>query len=357
MNGGIYMNIAEIDKNFKVETKLPFDDIVFYNAESSPFRIHGIFKENGLFRRIPEEVANRVNEGVVRLHTNTAGGRVRFVTDSKYVAIQVKMPYVVRLPHNPMTSTSGFDIYVKKDGVDTYYKTFVPPFDMKMGYESSVTFPSAEKREITIHFPLYNDVSSLHIGLQKTANVWPATDYDYDLPIVYYGSSITQGGCASRPGNSYQAMLSCWLNVDHVNLGFSGSGKAEDAMAEYVKNLKMSIFVYDYDHNAPTLEHLEATHEKMFRTVREAQPDLPIVMMSRPKYELLLIEGKRLDVIRRTYQNALDAGDRNVYLVEGRTLMAIAENNGTVDDCHPNDLGFFSMAKALEGVLKNILKK
>ena len=116
-----------------------------------------------------------------------------------------------------------------------------------------------------------------------------------------------------------------------------------------------SAFVLDYDHNAETPEDLAATHEPFFRTVRQAQPTLPVVMLSRPKYILTPEEEQRRQIVRRTYENALASGDHNVYFLDGPALMALAENEGTVDNCHPNDLGFYSMAAALFPVLSRIL--
>ena len=118
-------------------------------------------------------------------------------------------------------------------------------------------------------------------------------------------------------------------------------------MIDYVKNLDMSVFVYDYDHNAPTLEHLEATPEKMFKAIRSMHPDIPILMMTRPKFYLNDDEEKRLEIVRKTYQNALNNGDKNVYFIEGPELMKFAGDEGTVDGCHPTDLGFYSMAKVM----------
>ena len=349
------MKISDIDPNFKVETTLPYTDVCYRNCEEAPFQIYGIFKENGKFRRMPEDVAKSVSEIVYALHANTAGGRIRFQTDREYVAILAKMPAVGKMPHFAFTGSIGFDLYVKMDGMETYYNSFIPPFDIKDGFESHVVFPDRSMREITINFPLYSDVSDLYIGLQETAALLPATPYKYTLPVVYYGSSITQGGCASRPGSSYQAILSRELDTDYRNLGFSGGAKAEDTIIEYIKNQQMSVFVYDYDHNAPTVEHLRDTHEKMFRAIRAAQPELPIIMMSRPRYYLNDEAKARLEIIKTTYQNAVNRGDKNVYLIDGPTLMAIAQNEGTVDNCHPNDLGFYSMAKAVAPVLKKLL--
>ena len=116
----------------------------------------------------------------------------------------------------------------------------------------------------------------------------------------------------------------------------------------------MSVFVFDYDHNSPNTEHLAATHEKAFAEIRKQNPDLPIIIMSRPKYYLTKEEKARLNIIKTTYTNALEKGDKNVYFLDGKALMKMARDNGTVDNCHPNDLGFYSIAQALTTVFKKI---
>ncbi len=344
-------NISLIDSNFKVETDLDIKDIKFYDIKQAPFKIYGVFHESGKFRRIPEAVAKSVNDGVHALHANTAGGRVRFKTDSPYIAIHAKMPSVGKMPHFALTGSAGFDLYVGNN----YTATFVPPFNIEDGYESVVHFAFAGMREVTINFPLYSDVAELYIGLSETAKVCEPEPYKTEKTIVYYGSSITQGGCASRPGNSYESIISRSFDADYINLGFSGSARGEDEIADYISKLDMSVFVYDYDHNAPTAEHLKNTHEKMFNKIRAVHPDLPVVFMSRPKYHLTEDEKLRLEIIKDTYNNALKNGDKNVYLLDGRALMSLAGDEGTVDNCHPNDLGFMSMAKAVGAVLAKII--
>ena len=345
-------DISQVDRNFVVETELNLPDVKFYDVKESSFKIYGVFYENGKFRRMPQAVAAQVNEGVFLLHANAAGGRVRFKTDSPYVAIRTKLWNVTKAPHIALTGSAGFDLYVS----DSYIKNFMPPLTINGGYESVVELGTSEMREITINFPLYSEVTELHIGISENASVYEPSPYRPEKPIVYYGSSITQGACASRPGNCYQNIIARRLHTDYINLGFSGSARAEDVMADYIKHLDMSVFVYDYDYNAPTVEHLERTHEKMFNAIRTAHPDLPVVMMSRPTYYLTDKEEARLAIIKKTYQNAKDKGDTNVYLIEGRELMAMAGNDGTVDGVHPTDLGFMSMANALGDVLEKILQ-
>ena len=344
------LDISVIDPNFKVETKIQEEDIRFYDVLQPPFSVHGVFYQDGKFRRIPEAVAKTVNAGVLSRHANTAGGRIRFQTDSPYVAIYAKMDGITRMSHFAFTGSAGFDLYVK----DRYQGTFVPPLDMQDGYESIIKFPAAEMREITINMPLYSNVCKLYVGLQAGAEILPPQAYAYPGPIVYYGSSITQGGCASRPGNAYQNIIARRFGADYVNLGFSGSAKGEQEMAEYIRELDMSLFVYDYDFNAPTAEHLQNTHEGFYLTVRQAHPDIPVVMLSRPKPYLTAEEACRQEIVKTTYQNAKDRGE-NVYFISGQDLMQYAGDGGTVDGVHPNDLGFASMARVLGDLLETIL--
>ena len=348
------MDFSQIDKNFAVQTKIDRTGLHFYDVEQAPFRVYGVKMENGRYRRLPEDVARSVSEGVTLLHTHTTGGRVRFVTDSPRIAVHAAMGGVEHSPHFAFTGKCGFDIY--QDGV--YRKTFLPPVDMKDGFESVIETRLTKKAEIVIHFPLYASVKRLYIGIEEGSALETASDYALKAPVVYYGSSITQGGCASRPGNSYQNIQSRLLDFDHINLGFSGNAKAEDAIADYIAGLDMSAFVYDYDHNAPTTEHLEKTHEKMFKRIRAAHPMLPILILPRPKYYLSSDEPERLEIIKRTYDNAVAAGDQNVYFVDGHDFYtAHGKRDCLVDHTHPNDLGMWCMAKGIEPQLQAVLEK
>lgn len=324
------------------------NELFFLSIEEELFSIHGVFKENGEYRRLPENVAKSISEGIYLRHTNTAGGRVRFRTNSKIIAIKAIMNHIYKMPHFTFCGSNGFDLYSN----DIYSGTFIPDLNITNGYESSIQLSDCDIKDITINFPLYCNVMDLYIGIEKDAYIEKPKVYSHSKPIVFYGSSITQGGCASRPGNTYPSILSRNLDCDYINLGFSSSAKAEDEMVNYIKDLEMSVFVMDYDHNAPNVEYLEKTHEKMFRKIRDRNPNLPIIMMSRPKYYLNDDDKKRLEVVKKTYQNAILEGDTNVYFLDGKSLMRIAKDNGTVDNCHPNDLGFYSIANAIEEVFK-----
>ncbi len=354
------INAENIDSNFKIETAIQREGLTFFDAKRAPIELYGVFHDGKLYRRIPEALAKSISENIEYLSENTAGGRVRFLTDSPYVAIKAVLPSQAKWSHMPRTAEFGFDMYVTQDKESKWVKTFVPPVSFNGEYESVHDFiGEPEMRLITINFPLYNPLHELYIGLKEGAALLAPSEYTISKPIVYYGSSITQGGCASRPGTSYQAFISRRYDADYINLGFSGNGRGEPCMAEYIAGIDMSLFVYDYDHNAPTVEHYRQTHEPFFKIIREKHPELPIVIMTRPKAKHLLntAELERLDIARETYDNARAAGDKNVYFVPGYELVDSVGYDGTVDGTHLTDLGFFFIAERLVLTLDEIFQR
>ena len=353
--------ISKIDKNFNIQTKLDKSDIKYYDLKCGKFEIYGLYKpyEVDGYCRMDRNVASAVSEGVASLNICTAGGRIRFKTNSKYVAIYRNLVFFKegggKLPHMPAVGSSGYDIYLVENGQQIFYRSFIPEYNFNETFEQVIDFEDDSEKDIIIHMPLYNGCSSMYIGLQENAYIKESSGYKKASPMLFYGSSITQGGCASRPGNAYTNMLSRIFNIDHINLGFAGNAKGEDEIAEYVSNIDCSIFVYDYDHNAPNAEHLKNTHEKMFLKFREKHPDTPVIFMSMPlthgrKYK----ENERTKVIKETYNNAINRGDKNVYFIDGRDLfMHCGGSDCTVDRTHPSDLGFFSMAKCVADVIND----
>ena len=147
------------------------------------------------------------------------------------------------------------------------------------------------------------------------------------------------------------------LDMNFINLGFGGLAKGEAAMAEYIASLDMAAFVYDYDFNAPTVEHLTATHEPFFKIIREKNPTLPIIMFSRPcSFRTGEADtAARFAVVKQTYDNAKAAGDENVYILNGLDFFPEYGPECTVDGTHPNDFGYRFMAEKISATLKKIL--
>ncbi len=357
---GTVMDISKIDTNFVVNASFDTSALDIYDILEKPFSIHGLMlpkDKNDVFKRLPLEVAQEVSDKVAALHAHTSGGRVRFKTNSSSVAIFAKMRGIGRMPHFAFTGSAGFDMYVN----GRFFKTeFPPPTSGMGGYSSIKVLGNREEKSIEINFPLYSEVIELLIGLDKGATVSAPDKYRYDTPILYYGSSITQGACASRPGNIYQAVISRRFNVDFWNLGFSGAARAEQRIVDYISEQPMKIFVYDYDHNAPNPEYLEKTHKPMFDAIRAKNPTLPVVMVTRPMFHADGDTLRRAAIVRNTYETALKDGDENVYFVDGMKMMRAfdEENDGPlVDAWHPNDYGFALMAKAIGDVVGEIINK
>ena len=342
-------DIAKIDKNFVIHATIEKEGLSFYNALSAPFVINGLMYDGERFHRIPWDVSKQVSERVDMLNDKTAGGRIRFRTDSREIAIIVKYKEVCKCSHWAFAGTIGFDLYAD----NVYVNTYLPGTKIVDELESKLKVgDDARMREIVINFPLYSSVCEVLIGLETGARIDAPTPYVNEKPVVYYGSSITQGGCCSRPGTCYQGHITREFNIDYINLGWAGAAKAEDAMIDYVKGLDMSMFVYDYDHNASEIEDLIRTHEKMFMAVRGEHPDIPIIIMSRPKTNRTEDDQTRLEIIKGTYERAKARGDELVYFLDGDDLTALCGNEGTVDNCHPTDFGFASMAHALIKLIK-----
>ena len=335
--------------------------LTFRDVRNAPFRLYGLYRPETepRFHRLPDEVARATSEGVAGLQYNTAGGRVRFRTDSKRVAIAARVADVYLRPHLTLLNGSGFDLYEKADGAEQYVHSYLPStdrFDLVCGVR---TFETTQMREFTLNFPLYGGVDRLEIGVESDARLEAPTPYTRALPIVYYGSSITQGACASRPGTCYEAWISRALDCDYINLGFSGNAKAEPILVNYMAGLEMSAFVCDYDHNAPDVAHLRATHAAMYRTIRAAHPDIPYLMLTKPDYKFRLGDyDDRREVVMETFRMARADGDRNVYFIDGASLFGGAGRaDCTADGCHPTDLGFYRMANTIVPVLQAALRR
>lgn len=349
------MEIEKIDKNFLV-CSFEDEDTCWYDAGGYPFNIYGVIEENGAFRRLPSQVSDNVNDGVKYLAANAAGGRVRFSTDSPYIAIKAELYSIGKMPHFTLCGSAGFDLYRDDSDYPEYAGSFLPPFDLGDGYSSKLDVPSVGESFYTVNFPLYSGVKKLYVGIKKGCSLGSGKPYESISPVVYYGSSITQGGCASRPGTAYQAEICRRTGIDFINLGFSGSARGEALMAEYVASLDMSVFVMDYDHNAPSEEHLKKTHMPFYSVIRQARPDLPVIFVTAPELKPSPWYAGRRKIIRENYESALKNGD-NVYFVDGGDFFSQPfAQFGTVDGSHPNDFGFYMMAEKIGAAVEKALK-
>ena len=344
------MEIEKIDRNFAMREKIVTEEMTVYDIPSERFALYGVYFEEkaNAFVRMDTEVAERVNAGVASLYTYTAGGRIKFATDSAVLRIAVAYDYLGAMPHMALVGSSGFSLFEETEDGERYVAKLAPTYQDAKGYVAETRLPAGKMREYTLYFPLYNEVRRLSIALEKGASVRPGKPYRNIAPILYYGSSITQGGCASRPDNCYQALICKRNNIDFINLGFSGSAKGEKEMVSYLGRIKCSLFVCDYDYNAPSAAHLKATHYPLYESFRKAQPETPILFLSAPDYQLIGEAEERVRIIRSTYERAKKQGDKNVYFLSGKSYYGKKNCwDFAVDGCHPTDYGFSAMAEKI----------
>ncbi len=350
--------IEKIDKNFAVE-KSHGIDFIYKNALEEPFELEGFawYEKGKSLKRIPHSIqAWNINKGVYVLSNHTAGGVIRFRTDSPHIAIRARLTNKnLVLGHMPATGASGFDFirgWYRSNANPVVAGKISDPVERLIARKGQ---GGSGMQDCVLYLPLYNGVESIEIGVEPNSKIEAPKPRKISKPIVFYGSSITQGACASRPSNTYCAMLCRKLDVPMINLGFSGNALGEKKMAELVASIDMAAFVYDYDHNAPNVEHLRATHERFFKIIREKKPDLPIIMMS---MITCWNTRTRFEIIKQTYDNAVKNGDKNVWLIDGADFTKGIDNAyWTMDNTHPNDFGFYLMFKRVLPVLEEVLKK
>ena len=354
-------DISKIDQNFKVSRCNT--DGKFISIDEPPFKIYGVMRDDKGYCRMPQEIADRVNDGVKVLNRNTSGGIVRFSTNSPTLALKAENPVDCHIFQSmALCGADGFAAY-EAEHLLSFYCPVIPIEDFCE--EKSLCYAEQERlcstdgfHDITLYMPLYGAYEKISLKVADGCEIRPAKNFRNEKPVVFYGSSITQGGNASSPAGSYVNLISRELDIYCVNLGFSGSARGEEEMANYIAGLDMSAFVLDYEHNAPTLEHLENTHKKFFDIIRSKNPQLPIIIASAiPRIGgSKEITDKWRNVIFSTYKAALDAGDKNVYFLNGEDFFSkeVPMDICTTDCLHPNDIGMRMMAKGFESVLRKL---
>ncbi|MCM8756969.1 MAG: SGNH/GDSL hydrolase family protein, partial [Candidatus Omnitrophica bacterium] len=234
----------------------------WYDPGEKPFVLAGFpwFAQERLYRRLPLKPAWPIPPAVDSLANCTAGGQVRFSTNSRLICLKVALTASSGMYHMPATGQSGFDCYVGPVGQARYLRTIAgQPTDIT--YQGlALDLPDSAMRVITLNFPLYQGVKELAIGLLPEARIQPPPAYDRPGRIIIYGTSITQGGCASRPGLVYSNILSRRFNYEFINLGFSGSGRGEPEMAKIIAEIPQPlVYILDYEANAGGLTKLRET--------------------------------------------------------------------------------------------------
>lgn len=312
-----------------------------------------------LFDRFPVRAKGNVPDSVWNLSRHSAGLCIRFRTDAHSLWLRIDLLSAsLGMPHMPPTGVSGFDVYARTGPRSWQWVHQAMPAAQRVeGQLISGLAPGL--REYVGYLPLYNGVDKLEIGVEKGAKFEPVTA-DRRKAMVFYGTSICQGVCASRPGIAYTAILGRMLDRPVINLGFSGSGRMDQGVVELLTELDPSAYVIDCLPNMDSATVGERT-EPLARTLRAARPSTPILLVEDRTFAQapiipVLLQGhrERRAALSAAYDRLRSAGVTGLHHLKGDRLLGL-DSEGTTDGSHPNDLGMMRYAEALRPMLARII--
>lgn len=314
------------------------------------------------YDRLPAKAEGVVPDPVWHLSRQSAGICARFVTDAPQIQARWSLTSKnLALPHMPSSGVSGLDLYVK-DGDRWHTIGFGWPKQQADNVATLVSGLPEGKREYLLYLPLYNGVTSVEIGIPKDKSLAkaPARPEGKDKPIVFYGTSITQGGCASRPGMVHTAILGRKLDRPVINLGFSGNGRMEPALANLLAELDPAVYVLDCLPNM-NAEEVKERVVPFVHILRKAHPDTPIILAEDRTYTYSFLlpsqqqaNKSRREALKKSYEQLTAEGVKGLAYLPG-DIQLDQDGEGTVDGSHPTDLGFVQMARAFEPFLARAL--
>ncbi|MFA4867704.1 MAG: SGNH/GDSL hydrolase family protein [Pedobacter sp.] len=318
------------------------------------------------YDRIPVRAENALRKPVWSLSRNSAGLKFRFKTKARQIVVR----YIVEkknfaMLHFPATGVSGVDLYSPNNDGSWAWANGKYKFGDTITYTFSNLDLDTKKykdgREYHLYLPLYNNVSWLEVGVAENADFLPLAPRK-EKPVIVYGTSIAQGGCASRPGMAWTAILERKLGIPMINLGFSGNGQLEKELIDLIAEIDASVFVLDCLPNLGGFKPEEVSKRILasVNTLRKKHPKTPIILTDNAGF----IENRMDAAVRRTvttsnqtsaaaYQQLVKAGIKDIYQLSTQEIGL--GTDGTVDGSHPTDLGMLRYATAYETLIKKIL--
>ena len=312
------------------------------------------------YDRLPSNVSTNVNGGVRSMKHHTTGMQFRFRTDSKTLYFKW-IPYHpgLAMDHMPSTGASGIDVYRRgKDGKWRFHRTGRIHDAAKGGFLKASWKP---EWDCLVNLPLYNGVKSFELGIDRGATITalPPRKNGVTRPVVFYGTSITHGGCASRPGMSFVNIVGRELDVPVVNLGFSGSGRMELEMSEHLGRIDASCYVIDcvWNMNGPLMR---ANVVPFLKNLRRLRPDVPIicaapcdVFCGTEPANSTPVRGREM---RGEFDKAVAAGVKGLHWLPTEDQLG-GDYEGTVDGVHLNDWGMVQAARGFGAAIRRVLRK
>ena len=340
------------------------EPLKYVNAQELRIINKGFTDTNADYTRLPSWIEDSIRPGLWNRAQCSAGIGIRFATNSKRVGVKYHLLWNTHMLHMADTGLKGTDLYrLSDDGVWEYVNTNRPNADdEKMCEKIYVENLAGDMREFMIYLPLYDGVTDIYVSVDSSATIQkPQVDSPrVSKKIVMYGTSILQGGCASRTGMVATSMLQRDLNCEVVNLGFSGEGQMDMVMARAMAQIAdADVYVLDPIPNCTEMMCDTLTYG-FVKCLRELRPDVPIVMVEGQMYPYAKFDSyfgnylpKKNSAYRKNYEKLKKENPKNLYYVTCKDLI---DDEGTVDGIHLTDLGFRHYANHLKPLLKKLIK-
>lgn len=336
--------------------------VTWYNVEDWGIEGRGWPSEDmqRFYARLPAKAEGVVRKPVWSLSQHSSGMLTRFEANTGIIQTRYTLTGGLAMAHMPATGVSGIDLYAENDKGQVRWVSVVKPNTTPVVNATIADSLDSGSRVYTAYLPLYNGINSLEFGVPEGSTFKPVAPRK-NPPILFYGTSITHGACASRPGMPHPAILGRHLDMPTINLGFSGNGMMEPEVCALVAEVEAAVYVLDCLPNMPP-ELVEERAEPFIRQLREVRPDTPILMVEDRTYGNAWIkesarkrhQGSRAAYVR-AYDKLVGSGIKNLHYLEGANLLG-NDGEGTTDGSHPNDLGFMRQADSMEPILRKILK-
>ncbi len=342
---GVAANGQEAGKVDPSKARRDNTGTLWYEASVIGVEGKGWTDTESFYDRFPARARGKVRQDVWDLSRHSAGLLVRFRTDAD--SILVSWDGGEGMPHFAPTGVSGLDLYVWREGRWVYDWTARPDTGRTVRRIGKYN-RNHEMRDCILNLPLYHQVTKLEIGLPSGAALYSLPPPP-GKPVVIYGTSITQGGCASRPGMAHVQILGRMLNRQVINLGFSGNGRLEPEVAELMAELDPAVYVIDCIPNVG--DEVGKLTVPFVKILRKKRPNTPILLVEDPRSH----QSAANDSLGRAFNELVKGGDRAVYLLRGEGMLG-DDGESTVDGVHPNDLGFMRMACHFRPAIEVLLK-
>ncbi len=336
-------------------------DVAWYDVENWGVEGRGWpeTEMESFYDRLPKKAKGKVRDAVWNLSRNSSGMLTRFRSNATKLRVRYRLTSErIAMPHMPATGVSGVDLYALDEERKWRWVSVSRPGARDVNVEITNGLDPFEKTFMA-YLPLYNGVEKLEIGLPPGATFAPVAPRTAK-PIIFYGTSITHGACASRPGMCHPAILGRWLNRPVLNLGFSGNGRLEAEVGKLLAEIDPAVYVIDCLPNV-TGDIVAQRTEPLVAILRKARPETPIVLVEDRTYDYAWIKAGARDrhrqsraALKAAYLRLVAAGDTNLHYLEGANLLG-HDGDGTTDGSHPNDLGFYRQARAFLPVLRDVL--